>query len=185
MKILAIVGSPRSGGNTSYLVDVTLQEAAKQGLETEKIVLSKYNVNPCQGHENCSAFSECPQKDDAAWILEEFRRAEGIVLASPVYFMSLSAQMKAFVDRNNFLYKHHQNIKARCAALISVSAWDGTEEVIRTLAQFIKFSNQGTRIFSITGHADKPGAIKHQSETVRKTREIGNQMAEVLNAHRI
>jgi multimeric flavodoxin WrbA len=183
MKVVSIGGSPRLEGNTNYLMDQLLEELLSQGIEGEKIVLSQHKVNPCQGHDDCSAFSECPQKDDAAWILDKFRGAEGIVLASPVYFMSLSAQMKAFVDRNNFLYKHNQKIQARCAALISVSAWDGTDEVIGTLTQFIKFSNQSTRIFSTTGHADEIGAIKYQSETIRKTREMGKQLAEVLNGH--
>ena len=85
MKILAIVGSPRPEGNTSYLVDQALQEAAARGLETEKIILTQHRVNPCQGHENCASFSACKQDDDAPWILDKFVNADGVILASPVY----------------------------------------------------------------------------------------------------
>jgi multimeric flavodoxin WrbA len=180
MKVVAIGGSPRLAGNTNYLLQQVLDELASHGIEAEKITLSQYKVNPCQGHDNCSEFPECPQKDDAGWILDKFARADGILLASPVYFMNLSAQMKAFVDRNNFLYKHGIKIRARCAGLITVAAWEGTDEVITTLTKFIKFSNKNTRVFSITGHADKPGSIQSQAGIVQKAREMGKQMAEAM-----
>jgi len=69
LKLLAIVGSPRLDGNTNYLVEQALGEAAKLGGQTEKIVLSQYEVNPCLGHEDCASFSSCLQKDDTGWIL--------------------------------------------------------------------------------------------------------------------
>jgi multimeric flavodoxin WrbA len=107
MKILAIVGSPRPKGNTSYLVDCALEDAADHGIETEKIILSQYKVNPCQGHDNCSSFSSCKQDDDVPWILDKFCNADGIILGSPVYYYNMTAQMKAFIDRNYFLYRHN------------------------------------------------------------------------------
>jgi hypothetical protein len=64
LKILAIVGSPRLNGNTNYLVDKALEEAATLGAHTEKIILSQFIVNPCLGHENCASFDYCQQKDD-------------------------------------------------------------------------------------------------------------------------
>jgi len=113
MNILAIVGSPRPGGNTSYLVDQALQEVAAHGFETEKIMLARYRVNPCLGHEDCASFSACKQDDDAPWILDRFISADAVILGSPVYYYNMTAQMKAFVDKNYFLYKH--DISMHCS----------------------------------------------------------------------
>jgi multimeric flavodoxin WrbA len=108
LKILAIVGSPRLNGNTNYLVDQALEEASKLGAQNEKIMLSKYVVNPCLGHADCASFDSCQQKDDASWILGRFCEADGVFLATPVYWYNVSSQMKAFIDRYYFLYKHEQ-----------------------------------------------------------------------------
>ena len=104
MKLLAIVGSPRLNGNTDYLTGQALEEAARLGVETEKIILSQHKVEPCLGHDDCASFDTCVLKDDAAWILESLCEADGVILATPVYYYNASAQMKAFIDRNYFLY---------------------------------------------------------------------------------
>ena len=120
MKIVAIVGSPRPGGNTSYLVDQALQEVAAQGFEIQKIILSRHRVNPCLGHEQCASFSTCRQDDDAPLILNKFSSADGVILGSPAYYNNMTAQMKAFVDRNYFLYTHRISARALCAGLIVI-----------------------------------------------------------------
>jgi multimeric flavodoxin WrbA len=182
MKVVAIGGSPRLNGNTNYLLDVTLKELNSRGVETEKIILSQYKINPCQGHDNCASFPACPQQDDASWILEKFRLADGIVLASPVYYCNVSAQIKAFIDRNNFLFKHHQKIKARCAGLIVVAGFEGTEEALAALKRAFLFSNPDTRVFTLSGHEDKPGLIKTQAEIVKQAADMGRLIAEHLSA---
>ncbi len=121
MKILAIVGSPRPKGNTSFLVDRALDEAARLGAETEKIVMSQHEVNPCLGHANCDSFESCSQKDDAGWIIDKFYEADGVILASPVYYLNVTAQMKAFLDRNYFPYKKNLRARARSVGIIVVA----------------------------------------------------------------
>ena len=86
LKLLAIVGSPRLKGNTNYLVDQALREATKLGGQTEKLVLSEYEVNPCLGHDDCASFDSCLQQDDMGWILDKFCEADGVILATPVYY---------------------------------------------------------------------------------------------------
>ena len=182
MKILAIVGSPRPGGNTSYLVDVALQEAARQGMETEKIILSKYKVNPCQGHDNCSSFSSCKQDDDVPWILEKFCAADGILLGSPVYYYNMTAQMKAFIDRNYFLYRHDISPKMTCAGLIIIGGSAGLEHTIRALRRFVKLSAnlQDDRIVIMSGCASKVGEAKKDATLIDEARKLGSRMADIL-----
>jgi len=84
MKVVAIGGSPRLNGNSNYLIDQVLNELASCGIETEKIVLNQYKINPCQAHDNCGELPKCLQQDDAPWILEKFSEADGVIVASPV-----------------------------------------------------------------------------------------------------
>ena len=181
MKILAIVGSPRLKGNTNYLVDQALEEAAKLGVQVEKIILSKYKVKPCLGHDDCASFESCQQKDDAGWILDRFREADGVILAVPVYYYNVSAQMKAFIDRNYFFYKHDQKYKARVVGIIVVAAQEGIEDTLHTLRQFTdELDTKEDRIFIVSGYANKLGDAKKNLPLVEASRKLGRQMVESL-----
>jgi len=180
MKIVAIVGSPRPAGNTSYLVDQALAEAAKAGIETEKIILSKYVVNPCQGHDNCASLPACLQKDDAPWILERFRQADGVILATPVYYYNMTAQMKAFVDRNYFLYMHDLALAAKVGGIIIVAGGDGIAQTDRALRRFLAFYIGNDRITMVSGLASRLGDMKENTSAIEAARELGRQMASTL-----
>ncbi len=179
MKILAIVGSPRLKGNVNYLVDQALREAREVGAETEKIVLSQYEVNPCLGHDKCASFESCLQKDDAGWILDKFREADGVILATPVYYYNVSAQMKAFIDRNYFLYKHDQKYGARVVGIIVVAEQMGIEDTLHTLKQFAdEFNVAKDKVFVVSGYANKMGDAKKNLLLVNDARKLGKQMVD-------
>ena len=181
MKILAIVGSPRLKGNTNYLVDLTLGEAGKLGAQIEKIILSKYEVNPCLGHDDCASFESCRQKDDAGWILDRFREADGVILATPVYYYNVSAQMKAFIDRNYFLYEHDDKYKASVAGIIIVANKEGIEDTLYTLRQFTNDLNiEENKMFIACGYANRIGDAKNNLTLVEDAKKLGKQMVESL-----
>ena len=181
MKIVAIVGSPRLKGNTSYLVDQALLEATRLGAETEKIVLSQYQLNPCLGHDDCASYESCLQKDDAVWILDRFRQADGVILATPVYYYNVSAQMKAFIDRNYFIYKHDLKYNARAVGIIVVGEQIGIEDTVHTLMQFTdELSVEDNRIFTVCGYATRMGDVQNNLKLVEEARKLGRQMAESL-----
>lgn len=98
--ILILSSTPRRGGNSDRLCDEFLRGAAEAGHRAEKIALRAHKINFCTG---CGACSEhglsCPQKDDAAAIVEQMIAADVIVMATPVYFYTMCAQMKALIDR--------------------------------------------------------------------------------------
>ena len=181
MKILAIVGSPRLKGNTNYLVDQALEEVEKLGAETEKIILSQYRVNPCLGHADCASFDACRQQDDAGWILEKFCQADGVILATPVYYYNVSAQMKTFIDRNYFLYMHNRKYKARAVGIIIVAEQEGIEDTLHTLRQFADELAVGKdRLFIVSGYANRPGEVKKNLPLVESARKLGRQLAASL-----
>ena len=182
MKLVAIVGSPRLKGNTNYLVDQALGEAAKLGAETEKLILSQYEINPCLGHENCSSFDSCQQKDDATWILDKMCQADGVILATPVYYYNVSAQMKVFIDRNYYLYKHNRKSQARVVGIIIVAGSEGIEDTLHTLKQFIaeSFNVKDDKILIVSGFVTKPGEDKNNPELIEEAGRLGRQVVEIL-----
>ncbi len=100
MKVLAISASPRKGGNSDVLCDQFLKGAAEAGHETEKIRLAEKRITPCVACYGCRESKVCVQKDDMEDILTKLVGADVIVLATPVYFYSMDAQMKLFIDRS-------------------------------------------------------------------------------------
>jgi multimeric flavodoxin WrbA len=174
MKVVAIVGSPHVNGNTSYLVDQALKELSSQGVETEKIVLGQCVINPCQGHQNCGTFTECQQKDDAPRIIEKFNKADGVILASPVYFYDISAQMKAFIDRNFFTFTHGGEKKAKYAGLMAIGGGGGADETIATLKRFAGLPEE--HCYVVSGYTGQEPA-KNNPELVKKARDMGKKMA--------
>lgn len=182
MNILAIVGSPRLNGNTNFLVDQALDEAAKLEAATEKIIISQHKVNPCLGHDDCSSFASCTQKDDAGWIIDKFYEADGIILGSPVYYLNVTAQMKAFMDRNYFPYKKNLRAKARAVGIVVVAEMMGIEDTLYTLHQFVDwvFYVGESRRFVVAGYANRPGDARKNTELVAGARELGRKMAASL-----
>lgn len=99
-KVLILSGSPRKGGNSDILCDEFMKGAKESGNEVEKIRVASKKVVPCLGCYYCSSHSgKCVHNDDMAEILQKMIDADVLVLASPVYFYSVCAQLKAVIDR--------------------------------------------------------------------------------------
>jgi multimeric flavodoxin WrbA len=177
MRVIAIVGSPHAKGNTSYLADVALQELAAQGIGTEKIVLGQCVVGPCLAHDKCGTFTVCKVKDDASGIIEKFNEADGVILGSPVYFGDITAQMKAFIDRNFFTFTHGGKKKAKYAGLIAIGGGGGADETIATLKRFAGLPEKNC--FIVTGYHGQSSA-RDSPELVKQARDMGKQMAAAL-----
>lgn len=181
MKVVAIGGSPRLHGNTNYLIDQVLGELVSHGIDTEKIVLNEYKVGPCQAHENCASLTECQQKDDGQWILEKFSQADGVILASPVYFGAISAQMKAFMDRSFFLFRHGMGLNFKCAGLIAIAGRRGADETVEELKKLVRRAE--AEVFTLSGNSGAPDVDpKTQTELIEQAKDMAKKMAEILTA---
>lgn len=100
-KIIVISASPRKGGNSDLLCDQFIAGAAEAGHDAEKVFVADRKINFCTGCGVCYNGSKpCPQKDDMANILDGMIRADVIVMATPVYFYTMNAQMKTLIDRS-------------------------------------------------------------------------------------
>lgn len=98
--IIIFVGSMRKNGNTARLAQ-SFAEGTSKNNNVEIVSVADYNVNPCIGCNSCFTRdgNMCFQNDDMAQIYEKLRNADIVVIASPVYFYGISAQLKAIVDR--------------------------------------------------------------------------------------
>ena len=102
MKIIGIVGSPRTNGNTETITRIALEAAAQEGAETELITLSGKDIQPCDACRVCKQTGTCHIDDDLPPILAKMVDADGIILATPVYYGSATPQIKALIDRSGY-----------------------------------------------------------------------------------
>ena len=98
-KVLILSGSPRKNGNSDILCDQFLRGAVQSGNEVEKIRVADKNIGFCKACYACQNTGICAIKDDMAEVLQNMIDADVIVLASPIYFYSVDAQLKALMDR--------------------------------------------------------------------------------------
>lgn len=98
-KVLILSGSPRKGGNSDLLCEEFAKGAQEAGHEVEKIRVAEKNIGYCRACYGCRGTGKCVIKDDMAELLEKMVAADVFVLASPVYYYSIDAQMKAVIDR--------------------------------------------------------------------------------------
>lgn len=103
-KVLIISSSPRKYGNTDTLCNEFMRGALEKGHYAEIIMLRNKKINYCTGCGTCGSTHRCVQRDDMPALLEKMIAADVIVLASPVYFYSVSAQLKTMIDRVNARY---------------------------------------------------------------------------------
>ena len=88
MKVIGIVGSPRKNGNTELLTRHTLKAIAEEGLDTELVRLAGLDIRPCTACMACKKEEICSIEDDLFPIYLKMKKADGIILASPVYYGS-------------------------------------------------------------------------------------------------
>ena len=100
-KILIISASPRKDGNSDILCNKFREGAIEAGNNAEKIFLKDKKINYCTGCGLCNnnGYNGCSQRDDMEEILDKMIKADVIVMATPVYFYTMNAQMKTFIDR--------------------------------------------------------------------------------------
>ena len=123
MNILILSGSPRKGGNTDLLVDAFVK-GVSQKHNVEVVSVHDYKVNPCIGCNACfkSEGNTCAQKDDMPQIYEKAALADMLVIASPVYFYGLSAQLKSIIDRFHNPIRDTFHIKKMALLLVGAAS---------------------------------------------------------------
>lgn len=138
-KVLVLSATPRKGGNSDVLCDEFVKGADESGHETEKIFLKDKKINYCVGCGLCNqnGYSGCSQKDDMEEILDKMIEADVIVMATPVYFYTMNAQMKTLIDRCCAKYT---KIKSKEFYFIATAADGSKSSLERTFEGFRGFT---------------------------------------------
>jgi multimeric flavodoxin WrbA len=185
VKVLGIMGSPRMGGNTDLLLDEALNGARSQGAEVEKIVVDKLNIAPCKEYYGCFRDGNCVIRDDMDAIYTKLLSADRIIIASPMFFYSLSAQVKALIDRCQALWarrhvlKQETSVAGRKGAFIAVGAtrgkqlFDGSRLVVKYFfsAVGVAYSDE-----LLVRGVDKKGEIKANPAALSDALELGKRL---------
>lgn len=151
-KVLIISASPRVGGNSDILCDQFAKGAKDAGHMTEKILLAEKKLNYCTGCYTCAERGTCIWKDDMTEILEKLVMADVIVLATPVYFYCMDAQLKTFIDRSLPRYTEMKNKDLyfiTTAAEGNKSAVEGTLHGLRGYLQCLPGANEKGIVYGI------------------------------------
>ena len=185
-RIVGISGSPRRHGNTEILLDKALEAAGRKGAKTKKIILNELKFSPCQECENIRRDGICIVKDNWQTIYSEIEESDGIILASPVFFGSVSAQTKMFIDRFQCLwlakniFKTYEAKKRRVGAFICVEASDrkdffeNAEAIVKNFFVTIDADCKGELLCS---GIDKKGAVNENGKCLREASDIGERIA--------
>jgi len=98
-KVIGILGSPLTDGNTALLLDQALKGAGEAGCTVEKIVVASLDFQACQEMMFCKEHETCIMDDDMQEIYPKFRELEGLIVAAPVMTMGIPGKLKSFIDR--------------------------------------------------------------------------------------
>lgn len=162
LKVVGIVGSPRAGGNTEFMVTRTLSKIEELGIDTELISLHDKNIGYCVGCDSCKSSGKCVIEDDMQYLTKKVHDADGIVMGSPVYFGDMTGLAKSFIDRLRPLRNIHSFKFKVCGALSCGGFRNGGQETtIHSIYDFFLIQggivvgdNRPTAHFGATGVGD-------------------------------
>ncbi len=173
-KVLVLCSSPRVLGNTEILAKEFVRGAVDAGNQVEYVRLADKKIGFCIGCRACENTEKCFQNDDMTVLIEKVLASDVIVFATPVYFYTMSAQMKVFIDRLTPIYE-----KVRADIYILATAWDSYEENLELTAESIRgltdmcFEDCQEKGCLLVGGCEHKGDILNKKSELQKAYEMG------------
>ena len=183
MKILVLLGSPRKKGNSAILAHKIIEGAEAAGATVEQIYLHGRNIAACQACYACQKPDSkgCAIDDDMQPIYQKLLDADAWVIASPVYWFSMSAQTKLFLDRCYALLAYKESAFAGKRIAVAMSYGDadpfvsGCVNALRTFQD--AFAYVGARMVGMVyGSAEKPGEIESNQSLMQAAEVLGRKL---------
>jgi multimeric flavodoxin WrbA len=191
--VLGISGSPHRHGNTETLLDRFLEGAQASGASVDKVVLKALQYSPCRGCNACHKDGECIVKDDAIILYERIMASDCLAVASPIYTMGITAELKGFIDREQYLwakkfilktlYFSDDHIKRHKAVFISTAGlgwdnvFDGAFPIITALFNTVGFEYYDN---IIANDLDRYGGIRQHPTAMNEAFEKGQKVVRIL-----
>ncbi len=189
MRVVALNGSPRKGGNTDRLLRYVLEALGDEGIDSEVIQVGGKSVHGCTACGKCSERLDRKCSIDTDIVnhcIAQMAEAEGVLIGSPTYFADVSPETKALIDRAGFVGMANGGLYARKvgAAVVAVRRAGGIH-AFDTINHFFGISNMvtvGSSYWNL-GFGLDPGDVDRDEEGIRTMRNLGENMAWLL--HRI
>ncbi len=191
---MGIMGSPRKEGNTELLLSAFLEGVRSNGLKVQKLYVAEQGITPCMGCRYCEREGFCKLSDGMDEVYRLLRRADLIVLATPIFFYGTPAQTKALIDRVQALWSRKyrlglQDPRApwRKGFLLAVGAtkgknlFVGVELTAKYFFDSLGASFEGTLGFR---QVDRPGDIAMHPTALEEARERGRELSVSLSRRR-
>jgi multimeric flavodoxin WrbA len=183
VKLLGIVGSPRKGGNTEVILDEILKAGEAEGAETELIHLIDFDLKPCDACRTCFENKNCVIRDDVEKIFQKMEEADGIIVGSPVYFFTINAQTKTFIDRVGYLHlARGKPFRNKVGGAVAVARRSGLTDALSQILMFFAGARMIIATPAVTVLASVKGDAIKDTEGIELARELGKstvQIAEV------
>ncbi len=185
VKILALFGSPRKKGNSTLLANHIILGAESRGAIIESIYLNGLNIKPCQGCYACQEENSrgCAVDDDMQGIYPKITEADALIIASPVYWFTMSAQTKIFMDRCIATYNEDPEKSQLHGKKIAIAMTFGDKDAfssgcvnaLRTFQDAYNFV--GADIAGMVyGSAEEPGEIAADTELMKDAEALGKKL---------
>ena len=179
MKAIAIVGSPRKKGNTEILTRHTLRAIGEEGLDTELISLAGLDIKPCTACMVCKKEESCPIEDDLWPIYTKMKEADAIILATPVYVGSATAQIKALMDRTAYIAYSGRKFEGKVGGPLAVGERAGQNFTVAQLSYWFYIMGclmPGSTHWNVAFGLDK-GEVEKDEEGLETARVFGKNIA--------
>ncbi|MBU4377378.1 MAG: flavodoxin family protein [Candidatus Omnitrophica bacterium] len=188
-KVLGINASPRKGGNTDIIIDKILEAAKDNGADTDKIFLNGLRLQYCQECEEPDNNGNCNFKDDMGVVYRKFKEADVVILASPIFFGSISGQAKMMIDRFQCAWRAKHILKKdafgekRIGAFIAVAAserqdfFENAKAIVKNL--FATLNIEYKKELYFTGIDAKADILKHP-DLLEKAYKLGEDLTRSL-----
>jgi multimeric flavodoxin WrbA len=183
MKVIAFNGSPRKDGNTTLLINKVFNELEREGMETEMVQLSAKEIHGCIACYKCveNKDQRCAVKDDAAnEYIEQMTLAQGIILGSPVYFMDVTPEMKALIDRTGFVSRANGGMyRNKVGAAVVALRRAGGMHAIDSMNHFL-LSQDIVIAGRVLGIGRDKGEVEKDEEGIQHAKSLGQRMGWLL-----
>lgn len=185
LKVLGILGSPCLDGNASDLLEAALKGAKAAGAEIERLDLARMSVHPCRECRACDSGAECAHgQDGMGEIYKRIREVDAIVLSSPIFFMSVTAQTKAMIDRCQCFWVERYVLKRRvyegrrrpkglflsCAGSDKPIVFEPAKHVVKAFFAAIDYEYVGEVLLQFT---DDPGLGPRKAAALKDAESRG------------
>ena len=182
--VLILKGSPRKKGNSSILADQVADGARSAGAEVESFHLHSMDIRPCDACDACQGTdADCIIEDDMQILYPKLRSADAIVVASPIYWFTMSAQTKLCIDRWYALEDPQGNALAGKQIGIVLTYGDtdpfnsGAINAIRAFQDMFRYVKANIAGI-VYGSASKVGEIQSQQELMERAFKLGRKLAD-------